>query len=253
MSIQVGLQPVELDPTREHLSSLELQVAERERELSELKVELQELQSRYLSEVGSLYGAQRARSGGRRSGSACRPAPPPDEIGEKDSGPEQGPALESGCTNRSAPSDDLKRVFRDVAKAVHPDLALDESARWRRHSLMAEANRAYAERDEDRLRLILRVWERSPESVIGDDPEAQRLRLSRRVTELEEHLLALDLELTDLRASAIARLQKKIHDARAQGWDLFAEMIRQVRSEIAGAKAQLASLRRSESRRTRRP
>lgn len=254
MSIQVGLQPVELDPTREHLSSLELQVAERERELSELKVELQELQSRYLSEVGSLYaelsGLEAAVAEAEvRAGLR----PPPDEIGEKDSGPEQGPALESGCTNRSAPSDDLKRVFRDVAKAVHPDLALDESARWRRHSLMAEANRAYAERDEDRLRLILRVWERSPESVIGDDPEAQRLRLSRRVTELEEHLLALDLELTDLRASAIARLQKKIHDARAQGWDLFAEMIRQVRSEIAGAKAQLASLRRSESRRTRRP
>jgi hypothetical protein len=44
-------------------------------------------------------------------------------------------------------------MFQDVARAVHPDALPDaqhdERTRYRRHSLMAEANRAYAERDED--------------------------------------------------------------------------------------------------------
>ena len=82
-------------------------------------------------------------------------------------------------------------MFRDLAKAVHPDRAPDDRARYRRHSLMAEANRAYAERDEDRLRLILHAWERSPESVLGDDEEGESLRVRRRIAELDERLVAI--------------------------------------------------------------
>ena len=109
---------------------------------------------------------------------------------------------------------------------------------------MSEANRACAERDEDRLRLILRAWERSPESVFGDDDESQSLRMKRRIAELVDRLIALDAEIHDLNSSAIARLKRKIAEARAQGWDLFAEMIAQVRREIARAQGRLASLGR---------
>ena len=54
---------------------------------------------------------------------------------------------ESSAGARSAPpprytSDTVRKLFRDVAKAIHPDLASDESTRDRRHTLMAEADRA---------------------------------------------------------------------------------------------------------------
>ena len=61
-------------------------------------------------------------------------------------------------------SDAIRRLFRDVAKAIHPDLSRDTDARDRRHALMIEANRAYAQGDEERLRTILQSWERSPEA-----------------------------------------------------------------------------------------
>src|SRR5262249_52872827 len=150
-----------------------------------------------------------------------------------------------GCSNRSAPSADLKKIFRNLARTIHPDLAVDEPARWRRHSLMAEANRAYAERDEDRLRLILHAWERSPESVLGDDPGADEERIRRRIAAIEDRLLDIDRELEDLRTSAIGQLKRKIDDARAKGWDLLAEMIREVKREVGRAKAKLASLKPS--------
>ena len=242
----VALQPSDLDPARAELAALEIQVDERERAVEALKIELQDLQSRYLADVGALYAElstleaavvdEEIRAGVR--------VPPvvPDVEDEAD---RAGGGAAPFCASRSAPSTDLKRIFRDVAKAIHPDLADDEPARCRRHSLMAEANRAYAERDEDRLRLILRVWERSPDAIVGDDPEATRLRLERRLAELGDRLIALDAELADLRGSAIARLKRKIDEAKAQGWDLFAEMIRQVKREIATANGRLASLRRS--------
>ena len=238
------VRPSEVDPTRQELATLELQVAEREASLAAYQVELQQLQSRYLSEVGALYAELTAlddaiieeeiRTGVRQ--------PLDEDTGD--------PAGCNGCVDapscgtRIEPSADLKRMFRDLAKTIHPDLARDDAARYRRHSLMAEANRAYAERDEDRLRLILRVWERSPEAVIGDDPEADRLRLRRRIVELGVRLVELEAHLADLRDSAIARLKRKIDGARDQGWDLFAEMVRQVKREVAGSKARLATLRR---------
>ena len=67
-------------------------------------------------------------------------------------------------------SDAVRKLFRDVARIIHPDLAGDEHTRDRRHALMIQANRAYAMRDEEQLRRILESWERSPEAVQGSDP-----------------------------------------------------------------------------------
>ena len=54
-------------------------------------------------------------------------------------------------------SDAVRTLFRDVAKTIHPDLALDEHPRHRRHALMIEANKAYARGDEEQLRWILQI------------------------------------------------------------------------------------------------
>lgn len=242
----LALQPVPPDADAEKLAALEARLTQRSGELDAFKLELQELQSRYLLEIGAFYRELAAieadvielevRAGLR---------PPPEESVATDpaDGNPQGDE-DVACGSHAAPTDVLKRMFRDVAKSIHPDLAMDEAARFRRHSLMAEANRAYAERDADRLLLILRKWECSPESVAGDDPEAQRLRAQRRATEIEQQLAAIDREFIELRNSAIARLNNKIDETRRQGWDLFAEMVAQVRTDIARAKARLLAAQR---------
>jgi hypothetical protein len=107
---------------------------------------------------------------------------------------------------------------------------------------MAEANRAYAERDEDRLRLILHAWQHDPGLVTGDDPVAEHERLKRRASRLNTRLVEIESEFAELRRSAIAQLKQKIDDARAQGWDLFAEMKRQVQREISMGRATLEKL-----------
>ena len=242
-----SLQPVP-NATREHVTALEQQVLTQERRLTALKTELQKLQTKYLAEIGPLYDelipldeavAEAEIAAGLRA--------PEEEPGpeEKEPGPE-------ACAPASEPSVDLKRMFRDIARNIHPDRShheVDERTRFRRHSLMAEANRAYAERDEDRLRLILRAWELDPESVADDNAPDEDTRLRRRASILAARLVEIEAAFADLQASAIARLKIKIDDARAQGWDLFAEMKRQVQREIAMGKATLAKLQRR--RRTR--
>jgi hypothetical protein len=249
------LQPTPIGVDRARLQLLEAELDRREGELLSLKLELQQLQARYLDQIGSLYaelGTLEAAVEETEVRLGLRQPPlfeeePQDPVYRQ--GPDDGTAGRTtegreGCSNRSEPSADLKKVFRNIAKAVHPDRARDERARWRRHSLMAEANRAYAERDADRLLLILRAWERSPEAVVGDDPDAEALRVQRKLAAIDERLVVIEAEFADLRASAIFRLKGKIDSAKAQGWDLFGEMILQVKREIARANARLASLAR---------
>jgi len=247
---QLALQPADLDPARDRLARLEGQLAAREHDLDAFKRELQQLQSHYLDDVGGLYAQLSELEADLRDAELRAGIRPPemdadpscDSEGASDDGEADSPA---SCSNRSATTDGLKKVFRDVAKAIHPDLAMDDPARCRRHSLMAEANRAYADRDEDRLRLILRAWELSPESVIGDDADADQQRVDRKAAAIRDRLIAIDAEFADLRTSAIFRLKNKIDDARSQGWDLFAEMILQVKREISTTAARLASLRQT--------
>lgn len=233
------------DADRARLAALEAELSTSEAGLLALKIELQQLQSRYLEELGGCY-AELADIEAAAHDAEVRAGlrEPPIDAGDPDAD-ETGGLVDATCANRSAPSDDLKRVFRDLAKAIHPDLASDDAARRRRHALMAEANRAYAERDEDRLRLIQRAWERHPEAVIDESPGADRRRTLRLISEIEERLVAIGGEFADLRASAIWQLKGKIDDAKAQGWDLFAEMILQVKRDIGRAKARLASAERA--------
>lgn len=244
-----ALQLRDLDPDLATLAQLDAELSAREAELTALQVELQDLQSRYLTEVGVLYGqlaeleaalvAAEIRAG-------LRPPPSEDDADDADEDDAAGADVDAAsCSNRGVPTDDLKRMFRDVAKAIHPDRAVDDATRFKRHSLMAEANRAYAERDGDRLRLILHRWERSAEAVEGDSLEAEQTRLHRRQADVRERLALVEAELEGLRQSAIFRLRTKILDARTQGWDLFAEILRHVKRELQKATARLAYVQRT--------
>lgn len=248
------LQPATPDPTRTQLAALELQVASREGELIALKGDLQTLQDRYLADIGPLYAELDSLESTLEEAEIRAGIRAPSlDLDEDDEGDAESDVNSSGgCSNPSAPSTDLKRMFRDVARAVHPDRARDDRTRYRRHSLMAEANRAYAERDEDRLRLILRTWEHGSDAL-DDGSETEEQRAQRRLVMLGDRLVEIEAEFADLRASAIAKLKRRIDETSAQGWDLFGEMQRQVRREIERAKAGIEKAQRAYARMIRRP
>ncbi|HKW02326.1 MAG TPA: hypothetical protein VJN96_21060 [Vicinamibacterales bacterium] len=235
----------DLEDAQSRLAALETRLAEREAELAAFKTELRGLQDAYLDKMGAWH-AQLAELDAAvadmeiRAG--LRPAVEPDEDDSSDDSNEDD--ILAGAS-RPAPSDDLRRVFRDVAKAIHPDLAPNDPARYRRHSLMAEANRAYANRDEDRLRLILHAWQRNADVLPDDRPGTVRDRILRDIADIDARLLAIDIELADLRRSAIWQLKIKVDAALAQGWDLFNEMAMHIKREISRANARLAVLRRT--------
>jgi predicted nucleic acid-binding Zn-ribbon protein len=233
------------------LDELEATLADREAALEAFKAELRELQDAYLDKMGA-WQAQLAELDAAVAeaeiAAGLRPATERGEDDDDETGQDAdpSPALRA-CASRPAPTADLRRIFRDVAKAIHPDLGPNDPSRYRRHSLMAEANRAYANRDEDRLRLILRAWERSAD-VLPEDGADALARVGRRIAEIDARLVAIEMEFGELKRSAIWQLKIKIDEARARGWDLFAEMVMHIKREISRANARLAVLRREAAR-----
>jgi len=139
-------------------------------------------------------------------------------------------------------SDAVRKLFRDVAKAIHPDLADDDDTRRRRHALMIEANRAYALGDEERLRWILESWERRPEAIEGSDPDATRSRLVRRIDQLQEQLALFTRELDALTDSPMWKLKVMVDAAAASGKDLVRDMVARLKADIMIARNRLHAI-----------
>lgn len=140
-------------------------------------------------------------------------------------------------------SDAVRKLFREVAKAVHPDRAADQATRERLHAFMVQANRAYALGDAEQLRSILEAWERSPEAVRGSDEAATRARLERRVAQLEEQLEAVDREATALESTPLWELKVMVDQAAVRGKDLIAQMVDRLKRDIMVATNRLDAMR----------
>ncbi|MGH7966918.1 MAG: J domain-containing protein [Candidatus Binatia bacterium] len=153
-----------------------------------------------------------------------------------------GAAQEASEQKRFTASEGLKKLYRDVAKSVHPDLATDETQRLRREKLMAEANQAYEAGDEVRLQAILREWESSPESVKGEGTGAELIRVIRKIAQVEERLRVIEAEMAELKVSNLHQLKTKVEEAESQRRDLLEEMAAQVKRQIDGAKRRLAAV-----------
>ncbi len=107
---------------------------------------------------------------------------------------------------------------------------------------MAEANRAYALGDEDRLRWVLQAWERSPEAVPDSDPDATRLRLARRIEQIEEELNVCTGDLAALKDSSLWQLKAMVDEAAARGKDLVADTVRRLKRDIMAARNRLDAM-----------
>jgi hypothetical protein len=104
---------------------------------------------------------------------------------------------------------------------------------------MAEVNEAYARGDEARIRAILREWHASPESVQGDGPGAELVRVIRTIAQVEKRLKAIASELDQLRRGELFKLKQAVEEARASGRDLLKDLAEQLDGEIARARDEL--------------
>lgn len=239
----------DLDHLRARVAELEAVLDERVAEADRLNRELDMFAAQYRQQVGTLHeqlDQLELDIAEAELGELSKRLAEGGDAGEGGDGNVRASATLSPAPSEPPPrftSDAVRKLFRDVARAVHPDLADDEHTRDRRHALMIEANRAYAQRDAEQLRRILEAWERSPEAVQGSDPAAIRLRLERRLAQITEHVDMYARDLTALRASSLYELKTMVDDAATRGRDLVDEMVARLKRDIMAATNRLDAMR----------
>jgi hypothetical protein len=151
------------------------------------------------------------------------------DWGERQPKPEPRPVI----------GEDAKRLFRQLARIIHPDLAGDQAERERRTNLMVAANLAYEQGDVAALERLLADWEQSPEAVTGDGVLAELERTVRRIAQVSSRMVDIDEELAELEASAMGWLRRRTDKAAREGWDLLAHMVKELDRQIVDAQVEL--------------
>ena len=232
---------------REELAAIRATLAERELELVDLRSQLAAFEGRYLRQVGTLYAELdewKARISELHaqldpSGAANTRAREAREQARQAYEDAHGKASE---TRDFTPSPELKSLFREVAKRIHPDFCRDAGDLERRTRFMAEANRAYEAGDAEALQRILDEYQDGADAVKGEGIGAELIRIIRQISQAKERVAAIEQELAALRQSEIALLKKQAEERERDGRDLLTELANAVRQQIELVKKEYESL-----------
>jgi hypothetical protein len=232
MELELATAQGELARFTEHYHRI---VAGRMAELDRLQADLATLRRQSKPDDPSLDEA--AKQAEARAGQSRREN---DSFKTKDS-------QESG---RFAPSNDLKKQFRQLAQKIHPDRATNEDDRaWRTH-LMSEANRAYRTGDACALDEVLTLWlegqQSGRSSPAGAAPPAptfsETAALEEEATKIRRRIAAIVTELDRLYGSKLYELFAAARVAARQGRDLLQEMANRLDNQIDLKKCELDRL-----------
>jgi DNA repair exonuclease SbcCD ATPase subunit len=233
----------ELAAKREELARLEAQLADQELLLVSLKAELAGFEGLYLRRVGVLY-AELDEWNARLAELRAEQAGTTDARAEAAKARTHAKEAYSAAHGEASevqpftPSPELRTLYREAAKRVHPDTAIDDADRTRRERLMKEVNAAYAAGDEDALRRILAGLDASPDTVQGSGVGADLIRVLRQLRQVRNRIAAIELEIAGLSETDLAKLKAKADAASDEGRDLLAEMAANVQGRVVVARQQ---------------
>ncbi|QES42701.1 hypothetical protein DEJ49_18455 [Streptomyces venezuelae] len=139
---------------------------------------------------------------------------------------------------RVRPGEEARKLYRELARKAHPDLAQEEGERQRREEFITRVNAAYARGDEAMLRELSEEW------AAGPVPVEQRLTRSEELyarlewlAQRKELLTVLAKELEESAIGGMLRLAPDDPDT------LLDEIAEQLLAQVAEREAELARLR----------
>ncbi|MGA8234615.1 MAG: J domain-containing protein [Candidatus Acidiferrales bacterium] len=236
----------ELEDKRKERTQLESDLADRELRLTNLHAELSAFERQYLRQVGLRYAeldelkallAEKMVEhdpGQERLHRAAEQARSRAQESQAAAGAE---GLKAPPT--FTPTAEIRSVYREVARRVHPDLTSDRADRAKRQTLMAAANAAYKTGNVARLHTLLAEYEASPEAVKGEGAGADLVRVIRQISQARNRISEIEAEIEQIIRSDVFQLRVRCEEAQRAGRDLFQEMARRVEQQVAHLQARL--------------
>ena len=249
---------LELERKNAELLRLEAELAEAELDLITLTTELAAFERKYLGIIGVKY-AELDKIEVKIAEEEARSNPSDAELRERFYQAQARARKSSDSTakepslneqNRFEPSDELRKLYRAVAKAIHPDLATDEEERKLRTRLMVEANLAYESGDLLALQKILSEWEKRPEAITEEGVASELILVIRKIDQIQRRLDTIKTEIINLTNSDLYSLMVRVTETMKEGRDLLKEMSVKLDDDIAHAYVQLKKATQKNKRKT---
>lgn len=218
-------------------------------ELDRLEVEIARLVAH--SDPDDPIAHRRARQAARQAWQSAEAARafdastrPRDEAGADPDADDAG----VGAERRRSTDPSLKELYRQAAKALHPDMATTDEERVRRTGLMAAVNEAYARGDADAIRAILDGEAVRPGAAASSNGSvmARLARVRRMIARVKRRLAELEALQADLETSPMWRLYTACREAWLAGDDPLADDETRLRERIVLARASLDEVRRAQ-------
>jgi len=234
----------EIEKRRTELDQLENELAELELAYATLEIEISFFERRYNARVGPLLVELDEINA--RIAEAIAILSPQDCIARERATTERKRAQKTfnevygSIDNQDveeyhekfAPTDDIKQLYRKIAKSMHPDLAKNDSDREIRHCYMAEANRAYREQNIERLMEILHEWETIAESSPTNWIDVELERLNRSILQVRQKIRETKDKINLLKGSEIGQLKSQADIAEERGEDLILLIALEIQAQI---------------------
>jgi hypothetical protein len=231
----------ELAHRRRDLAALRAVLAERESALGHLRDQLFSFEARYIRQVGVLYKqldeweerlaelrvSRETLEERDNARAAFRKAHPDYDPAAPDAAD-----IEITITTHGI---DLKLLFRELAKRIHPDFAHDHRDAHRRTQLMAQANEAYRRNDAAVLQRMIDGYDASGQTFGSYNAAAELRRTMALIQSVLEDTETVNRELEELAQSELAQLREQTISLATQGRDLLAEMAARVKGMIGNA------------------
>jgi hypothetical protein len=244
---------LELNKKQKLLERLKDRLADREEEMTELRAELDQFEVNYKMDVGRLY-AELDEIEAQIAEEEVKLAPDDEEIkhkaeearcraAESAAAKEAAEEIAEGCAFKWQPTAAAKKAYHNLAKMIHPDLALDAGERERRHELMAKLNDAYSAGDQNLLNKLVDEYRDSPDLVRGDSVGDELIRSIRQISQVKTRLRELREEKFKAELSELFILRDKVRAEQLEGRNLLKQMAERTRTHIKKAERRLSNLR----------
>jgi hypothetical protein len=138
---------------------------------------------------------------------------------------------------RVRPSEEARKLYRELARKAHPDLAQEEDERKRREEFITRVNAAYARGDEALLRELAEEWAAGP--VPPERRPSPAEELYARLEWLAQRKELLTHVARQLEEGAIAGMLRLAPDDPDK---LLEEIAGKLRADVAQREAELAAL-----------
>jgi len=240
---------IELSKKRKVLERLKDKLAFREEAMTDLRGELEQFEANYTMEVGRLY-ADLDEIEAQIAEEEVKLVPDDEEIKKRAEelrrrAEESAASAENAanCSFKYQPTAEAKKAYHNLAKIIHPDLALDAAEKEKRHTLMAKLNDAYAAGDQNRLNKLVEDFRDSPDLIVGDSIGDQFVRAIRQIYQIKNRLKELREERLIAELSELYILREKVQTEMLEGRNLIKQMAERTKTLIKKSERRLANLK----------